>query len=108
MQMNIPATFGPIYFSGSLEEDWNVYGQTMEDGCQVMAIAHLVRWAKKKGCTPLAATSDKVYKLLAHGLRFSTASSTTKTGRHVISEILLKAVLNTINQSINIMFQVCK
>ena len=25
MQMNIPATFGPICFSGSLEEDWNVY-----------------------------------------------------------------------------------
>jgi len=28
MQMNIPATFGPICFSGSLEEDWNVYGRT--------------------------------------------------------------------------------
>jgi len=27
MQMNIPATFGPICFSGSLEEDWNVYGR---------------------------------------------------------------------------------
>jgi len=26
--MNIPATFGPICFSGSLEEDWNVYGRT--------------------------------------------------------------------------------
>jgi hypothetical protein len=34
MQMNIPAMFGPICFSGSLEEDWNVYGR--------------VRWAKKK------------------------------------------------------------
>jgi hypothetical protein len=32
MQMNIPATFGPICFSGSLEEDWNVYGQTPSDG----------------------------------------------------------------------------
>jgi hypothetical protein len=28
------------------------------------------------------------------------ASSTTKTGRHDIAEILLKVVLNTINQSI--------
>jgi hypothetical protein len=28
MQMNIPAMFGPISFSGSLEEDWNVYGRT--------------------------------------------------------------------------------
>jgi len=28
MQMNIPAKFGPICFSDSLEEDWNVYGRT--------------------------------------------------------------------------------
>jgi hypothetical protein len=54
----------------------------------------------KKGCTQLAATSDKVYQLLAHGQWFSPrtlASSTTKTGRHDIAEILLKVVLNTIN-----------
>jgi hypothetical protein len=55
----------------------------------------------KKGCTRLAATSDKVYQLLAHGQWFSLASSTTKTGRHKIAEILLKVVLNTKNQSIN-------
>ena len=58
----------------------------------------------KKGCTRLAAASDKVYQLLAHGLWFSPgtpASSTTKTGRHDIAEILLKVALNTINQSIN-------
>ena len=30
MQMNIPATFGPICFSGSLEGDWNVYGRTTD------------------------------------------------------------------------------
>jgi hypothetical protein len=57
----------------------------------------------KKGCTRLAATSDKDYQLLAHGQWFSPdtpASSTTKTGRHDIAEILLKAVLNTKNQSI--------
>ena len=50
----------------------------------------------KKGCTRLAAASDKVYQLLAHGWWFSTgtpASSTTKTGRHDIAEILLKVVL---------------
>jgi hypothetical protein len=38
----------------------------------------------KKGCTRLAAASDKVYQLLAHGRWFSPdtpASSTTKTGR---------------------------
>jgi hypothetical protein len=28
MQINIPAMFGPICFTGSLEEDWNVYGRT--------------------------------------------------------------------------------
>ena len=55
----------------------------------------------QKGCTRLAAASDKVYQLLAHGRWFSPgtpASSTTKTGRHDIAEILLKVALNTINQ----------
>jgi hypothetical protein len=49
----------------------------------------------------LAAASDKVYQLLAHGRWFSPgtpASSTIKTGRHDIAEILLKVALNTINQ----------
>ena len=59
----------------------------------------------KKGCTRLAAASDKVYQLLAHGWWFSPgtpASSTTKTGRHDIAEILLKVELNTKKkQSIN-------
>ena len=50
----------------------------------------------KKGCTRLAAASDKVYQLLAQGRWFSLgtpASSTTKTGRHDIAEILLKVAL---------------
>jgi hypothetical protein len=47
----------------------------------------------KKGCTRLATASDKVYQLLAHGQWFSPASSTTKTGRHDIAEILLKVAL---------------
>jgi hypothetical protein len=60
----------------------------------------------KKGCTRLAAASDKVYQLLAHGRWFSlgtTASSTTKTGCHDIAEILLKVALCTTakNQSTN-------
>ena len=57
----------------------------------------------KKWCTRLAAASDKVYQLLAHGRWFSPrtpASSTTKTCRHDISEILLKVALSTINQII--------
>ena len=40
----------------------------------------------KKGCTPLAAASDEVNQLLAHGRWFSLdtpASSTTKTGRQI-------------------------
>ena len=56
----------------------------------------------QKGCTRLAAISDKVYQLLAHGQWFSPgtpASSTTKTGRHDIAEILLKVALNTKNQN---------
>jgi hypothetical protein len=43
----------------------------------------------QKGCTRLAAASDKVYQLLAHGGWFSPgtpASSTTITGRHDIAE----------------------
>jgi len=55
----------------------------------------------KKGCTRLAAASDKVYQLLAHGRWYSPASSTTKTGHHDTAEILLKVALNTINKSIN-------
>ena len=52
----------------------------------------------KKGCTRLAAASDKVYQLLAHGQWFSPgtpASSTTKAGRHDIAEIWLKVALST-------------
>ena len=47
----------------------------------------------KKGCTRLAAANDNIYQLLAHGRWFSPGtptSSTTKTGRHDIAEILLK------------------
>ena len=46
----------------------------------------------QKGCTRLAAASNKVYQLLVHGRWFS-GYSTTKTGRHDIAEILLKVAL---------------
>ena len=58
----------------------------------------------KKGCTRLAAASDKVYQLLVHGRWFSPgtpASSTTKTGRHDIAEILLKVALKHTHTQIN-------
>jgi hypothetical protein len=57
----------------------------------------------KKGCTRFATVSDKVYQLLVHGRWFSlgtTASSTTKTGRHDTAEKLLIVALSKINQSI--------
>ena len=55
----------------------------------------------QKVCNRLASASDKVYQLLAHGRLFSPGtpvSSTTKTGRHDIAELLLKVALNIINQ----------
>ena len=54
----------------------------------------------QKGCTRLAAASDKVYRLLAHGRWFSPgipASSTTKTGRHDIAESGIKTPIIKIN-----------
>ena len=50
----------------------------------------------KKGWTRIVTTSDKAYHLLAHDKWFppaTPASSTTKTGRHDIAEILLKVAL---------------
>jgi hypothetical protein len=44
---------------------------------------------------------SQVYQLLTRGRWFSPdtpSSSTTKTGRHDIAEILLKVALNTIHQ----------
>jgi hypothetical protein len=55
-----------------------------------------------------SAASDKVYQLLANGRWFSPGSpgsSTTKSGRHDIAEILLNVALNTGEKikSINLM-----
>ena len=71
----------------------------------ITTMAWVRAWLCKlqKGCTRLAAASDKVYQLLAHFQWFSPgtpASSTTKTGRHDIAEILLKVALKH-NKSIN-------
>jgi hypothetical protein len=57
----------------------------------------------QKMCTRLAAASDKVYQLFAHDRWFSPGtpvSSTTKTGRQDIAEILLNVAFNTKNQTI--------
>jgi hypothetical protein len=53
--------------------------------------------------TRLAAASDKVYQLLAHGRWFSPGtpvSVTTKTGRHDIAEKLLNWHETTITHSL--------
>jgi hypothetical protein len=55
---------------------------------------HIQLCRLQKGCPRL--TTAKFYQLLAHGRWFSPgtpASSTTKTGRHDIAEILLKLAL---------------
>jgi hypothetical protein len=55
----------------------------------------------------LAAAGDKVYQLIAYGRWFSPGtptSSTTKTGRHYIAEILLKVALN-IHKKVNTLNQ---
>jgi hypothetical protein len=55
----------------------------------------------QKGCTRLTAGSNKVYQLLAHSRWFSPgtlASSTTKSVRHDLAEILLKVALYTKNK----------
>jgi hypothetical protein len=52
----------------------------------------------QKRCTRLAAASDEVYQLLAHGRWFSLgtpASSTTKTGRHDIAENIVESGVKT-------------
>jgi hypothetical protein len=67
-------------------------------------------------CTQLAAASDQVYQLLAHGRWFSLgtpASSTTKNGRHDIAEILLKVALkhkksNQIKSAVSQLYRCCQ
>jgi len=56
--------------------------------------AHPALLITKKGCTRLAFASDKAW-WFSPG---TPASSTTKTGRHDIAEILLKVALNTQNK----------
>jgi hypothetical protein len=51
----------------------------------------------QKGCTRLAATSDKAYQLLAHGRWSTPVSSITKTGRHDIVESGVKHQKSSIN-----------
>jgi hypothetical protein len=81
--------------------------QHISGGCPAFPYPPLrfVGAGDKKGCTRLAAASNKVYQLLAHSRWFSPdtpASSTTKAGRHDIAEILLNGIIH--QKSINLFF----
>jgi hypothetical protein len=61
----------------------------------------LIEFEKSPKVARLADANDRVYLLLAHGRWFSLGtafSSTTKTSRHDIAEILSKVALNIKNQ----------
>ena len=75
-----------------------------------MAWVHVRLCKLQKWCTRLAAASDQVYQLLAHGRWFSQgtpASSTTKAGLHDIAEILLKVASTTNQNQINVICCFC-
>jgi hypothetical protein len=58
--------------------------------------------AAKRFENMISILSSKVYQLFAHGRWFSPgtpAFSSTKTGRHDMTEILLKVALSTIKQT---------
>jgi hypothetical protein len=80
-------------FASSLKQQSTIYESDCGQTSLVSYSLVLVRTCfanYKKGCTRLAAASDKVYQLLAHGQLFSPGtpvSSTTKTGRHIFTFI---------------------
>jgi hypothetical protein len=95
--------FGPNLFSGCREEDENMKSlQTRATTTTDAKWWQKLTWSfgtgeLKKGALD---SQPQVYQLLAQGRLFSPgtpASSTTKTGRHDIAEILLKVALNTKN-----------
>jgi hypothetical protein len=63
--------------------------KSMKNSLVLTGLAYSRLCELQKGCTRLAAASDKAYQLLAHGRWLSPgslASSTTKTGRHDIAD----------------------
>jgi hypothetical protein len=86
----------------------NVFNATFSNvsviSCRPVLVVANTAWIRarlcklQKWCTRFAAASDKAYQLFAHARWFSPvtpASSTTKTGRHDITETLLKVALKT-------------
>ena len=75
------------------------YGRWLYNYLYNQCLSLLMLWVRiaiRARCTTLC---DKVCQWLATGQWFSPVSSTNKTDRHVITEILLKVALNTINQN---------
>ena len=77
----------------------------MEVGLTTYAIGAYHHWCcefepRSWRGVPNTTLCDEVCQWLATGLWFSPVSSTNKTDRHDITRILLKVVLNTINQTL--------
>ena len=75
------------------------YGSWIYNYLCNQCLSPLMLWVRisiKVRCTTLC---DQVCQWLATGRWFSPVSSTNKTNRHDITEILLKVALNTINKT---------
>jgi len=102
LPMNVSAKFGPNLFCGCREEDENMKSLQTRMTTTDAQWWQKLTWPFETGELKKGALDSQphVYQLLAQGRLFSPgtpASSTTKTGRHDIAEILLKVALNTKN-----------
>jgi hypothetical protein len=106
LKRTIPSQFGPIlHFRKPIQQvnrgslwPWS-YGRWIYNYQCNQCLSPLTLWVRnsiRARCTILC---DKVYQGLATGLWFSLVSSTNKTDRHYITEILLKVALSTIKQT---------
>jgi hypothetical protein len=89
------------YITGRRGRDPMVIGFTTT--CAISSYYHWCCYFEPRSRRGVLDTTlcDKVWQWIATGRRFSPGtpvSSTNKTGRHDISEIMLKVALNTINQ----------
>jgi len=100
----------------NFQDNSDLYNNTVRhvipvsDGLNFTHMSNTLAWPHHfnacKGALDSQPQVIKFYQLLAQGLWFSPgtpASSTTKTGRHDIAEILMKVALNTNNSNSNSM-----
>jgi hypothetical protein len=90
------------YYYHMLGPSWPwSYGRWIYNYLCNQCLSSLMLWVRisiRARCTTLC---DKICQWLATGRWFSPVSSTNKTDRHDITEILLKVALNTIKQTIS-------